>query len=118
MKKLITTVALLSAFALAAPVFAQTDVKDDAQNVESDANAVNKDNSALSKDQATLQKNRDAKAADKANGNYGKQAVDSVKIGADQTAIGEKKAEKSVDKKILTHHQKELNEDADDSMNK
>jgi hypothetical protein len=95
MKK-IATLALISVISLSTPAFAQSQ---NDQDIKSDVGAINKDNAALQKDQNALAANRAAKAADKANGSYGKQAVDSVKIGADQTAIAEKNAETGADKK-------------------
>jgi len=120
MKKLIT-LTLITAFAVATPALAigfgslalaaDSSEQTDQQDVQSDRGAIRKDNQALGNDENNLQNNRDAKAADKANGNYCKQAVDSTKIGANHAAIGEKKMEKHADKKILHHHKKELRED-------
>lgn len=85
------------------------------QDVKSDVNAINKDNAALQKDHDRLEQHRQEKAMDKANDNYGGQAVDSTKIGADKAAIGEKEAEKSVDKKILKHHKKKMKRESESS---
>ncbi len=93
-KTLALTAAVL--ISLAVPAFAQTGA-----DVSSDVGAVQKDNTAMSKDQANLAANRAAKAQDKANGNWGSQAVDSVKIGANKTAISEKSTEKNYDTKTL-----------------
>lgn len=107
MKKIIT-IALIGAFAISHPAFAQSQ---NDENVKADVQALDKDNKALDKDQNTLAKDRAAKAADKINDNSGKQAVDSVKIGAVQSAIGEKKVEKDADEKILTHDKNETKKD-------
>jgi hypothetical protein len=108
MKKLVTFT-LIGTMACVAPALA--DVNADSNKINADVAAIQKDNDALAKDLAALKKDRDAKAAAKANGQYGKQAADSVAIGADQTAIGEKKVEKNVDTKILTHDQNQMNND-------
>ncbi|HEU5047281.1 MAG TPA: hypothetical protein VFT64_05485 [Rickettsiales bacterium] len=113
MKKL----ALLTAACLLAAspaVMAQTE---NDQDVKSDVNAINKDNAALQKDRDRLAQHRQDKAMDKATDSYGSQAVDSTKIGADKAAIGEKEAEKSVDKKILKHHKKKMKRESDTSGN-
>ena len=95
----LSTFVLLSALAAATPAFA-----DDTPNgVAADVGAVQKDNHAIGKDNAELANDRVAKAHDKANGNLGGQAVDSLSIGADKTMKSEKKTEKSTDKKILNH---------------
>ena len=107
MKKIIT-LALISAVAITSPVFAQSQ---NDENIKSDVQSLDKDNNALGKDQHTLNKNRAAKAADKANDESGKQAVDSIKIGVDKTAIEEKKIEKNADEKILEHHKEEIKKD-------
>ena len=66
-----------------------------------DQDAIRKDNAALKKDQAALRKHRAKKAAAKANGDAGRQAIDSTKIGIDQGAIAEKRTEKNVDTHTL-----------------
>jgi len=91
--------AVTSVLAFATPAFAD----DTPAGVASDVTAVQKDDTAIAKDNAKLAKNRADKAVDKANGNYGSQAVDSVNIGGDQTMKSEKQTEKSVDQKILRH---------------
>jgi len=65
--------------------------------------AVQKDNQANSKDNSELATDRAANAKDKANGNLGSQAVDSLSIGDDKVMKSEKQKEKSTDKKVLTH---------------
>jgi len=112
MKKIIT-LTLTGVLAIANPAFAQSQ---NDENIKSDVNAIDKDNAALQKDHDTLARNRAAKAADKANGDYGKQAVDSVKIGANKATIDEKQAEKSADTKILKHHKNEVSEDRGDAQ--
>jgi hypothetical protein len=107
MKKFIA-IALIGAFAVAHPAFAQSQ-NDEA--IKADVQALDKDNAALEKDKDTLAKDRAAKAVDTANHESGKQAVDSVKIGAVDTAIAEKKIEKSVDEKILAHHKEAMKKD-------
>jgi hypothetical protein len=107
MKKIIT-IALIGAFVVAHPVLAQTPNE---EAIKADVQALDKDNAALAKDQKILAKDRAAKATDKANDDNGKQAVDSIKIGAVETAIGEKKAEKATDEKILAHHKDEMKKD-------
>ena len=97
--------AVIGTFTLATPVYAQS-AND--EKIKADVQALDKDNLALKKDQVILDRDRAAKAADKASGNTGKQAVDSVKIGAVQTAIEEKKLEKEIDEKILEHHKNEM----------
>jgi hypothetical protein len=96
MKK-ITTLALLATLAIAAPAFAD----DTPAGVASDVGAVGKDNQAINKSSSDLAKDRASKAANKANGNLGGQAVDSVKVGADKTMRSEKNMEKDHDKKTL-----------------
>jgi len=112
MNKLVT-MTLLCTVAFTSPVFAQT-AND--QDIKSDVGAINKDNTALSKDNADIATDRAKKAADKANGNYGKQAVDSMAIGADKTVKQEKVTEKDADQKILQHHKKKVATDTDASQ--
>jgi len=115
MNKLLSTSTLLVAavsLLLATPVAAQTTVDKDAQSIREDEGAINKDNAAIQNDKDKLARERADKAADKANGEYGKQAVDSVKIGGTKTAKKEKKMERDADNKILNHDRNELNEDA------
>jgi hypothetical protein len=91
-----TALVLAGAFMIAAPAaYAAT-----ADDISSDNAAISKDNTALKKDHKVTQQNRAAKAADKANDDYGKQAVDSVKLGANHATRDEKTTEKSVDKSI------------------
>lgn len=103
-------IAISALFCIAVPAVAQSTYSSQtqqAQDVQSDANAIHKDNAAIANDQANLQKNRMAKQVDKINGDSGKQAIDSTKIGANQAAISEKKSEKDVDQRILTHDQQQ-----------
>jgi len=111
MKK-ITTLTLISAMAIASPVFAQS-AND--QSIKSDVNAINNDNAAIQKDRQDLNNDRAAKATDSANGSYGKEAVDSAKIGADKAAIAEKQTAKDVNKKMLKHHKKKAASDTGDA---
>jgi hypothetical protein len=111
MKK-ITTLVLIGALAIAPVAMAQS-AND--ENIKSDVGAINKDNAAIANDQNNIAADRAAKANDKANGNYGSQAVDSVKIGANQTAVAEKQTEKDVDKKILKHHKAAATTDTGDA---
>jgi hypothetical protein len=99
MKKFIA-LALFCAFALT--VHAEPAHADDtASGVASDVNAVQKDNAAIGRTNSGLAKDRAAKANDKATGNMGGQAVDSVKVGVDKATRSEKNTEKSVDTKTL-----------------
>jgi hypothetical protein len=95
----LSAIALVSGLMIAMPSFAD----DTPSGVASDVGAVQKDNNAISKDNSSLAKHRAAKAKDKANGNLGGQAVDSMSIGADKTMKSEKQTEKNGDKKILNH---------------
>ena len=97
------TLAFFGVLAVAAPAMADTTDQD----IQSDAGAIHKDNQALSNDRNSLEQNREQKALDKTNGNYGAQAKDSMDIGGDQAAIGEKKGEKNIDKKILNHDEQD-----------
>jgi len=108
MKKL-ATIILVGAFAAATPALADS-AQENSQDIQADIDAIHKDNEALRKDMDKLDKDRGAKASAKANKDYGTQAEKSLAIGADKTAIHEKKAEKKVDQKILKHHQEEMNE--------
>lgn len=101
-KAAVLTLAVLLGFAV--PAFADTALEK-ADDISSDAGAIHKDNAAISHDQSNLAANRAAKARHKANGDWGNQAVDSVKIGANKSAISEKKTEKDVDHEILEHHE-------------
>ena len=74
-----------------------------------DVSTVQKDNQSLEKTDQDLAKDRAAKAQDKANGNLGKQAVDSVRIGADKVGRSAKQTEK-------THDEKVLNSDVDSAV--
>jgi hypothetical protein len=104
------TITLVGLFAAATPAWADN-IADDARDVQADRAAIAKDNAALQKDQEKLARHRAEKANAEARGDYGNQAAASAKIGADQTAIAEKRVEKKADKKILQHHKEELNED-------
>ena len=101
MKKilLLSTCALIG-FSL--PAFAETD-SEKLQDIRNDSGAVHKDDAAIAHDNDNLAANRAAKAKDKANGNWGSQAVDSAKIGGNQAAVSEKKSEKDVDQNIMQH---------------
>lgn len=99
-----------------APAFGATTAEDH-QKIQADLDAIDKDNAALRKDYDALEKDRGEKADAKANGDYGKQAGNSLEIGADKTAIQEKKAEKKVDEKILEHHKNKLAKDQDNLDN-
>ncbi|MBV8938636.1 MAG: hypothetical protein JO089_02195 [Alphaproteobacteria bacterium] len=101
--------ALAGMAALSAPALAQTASQDNA-DMQADVNAIHKDNAALNKQENGLAQDRTAKAMDKATGNYGAQAMDSIAIGVDQTAIAEKKTEKGVDRKILQQDKKDVND--------
>ena len=90
-------------FCIAAPSFAQSYADSKAQDLSSDAHAEYKDNVAIAKDKGNIAHNRAAKARDKANGDLGAQAVDSVKLGANHAATTEKQTEKDMDKQITTH---------------
>ncbi len=96
MKKFII-ISFLSALIVAAPSMAD----DTPSGVAADVGAVQKDNSALGKTNADLAKDRAAKAQDKATGNWGGQAVDSTKIGADKVKRSVQGTEKSSDKRTL-----------------
>ena len=111
MNKTITLFAALAGFAITAPAWAN-DVQNDKQDIQADVNAIQKDNIALEKDRHTLRRDRAAKAADKANGNAGKQAADSVRIGTVQSAIKEKEAERQIDRDQLSADQEDLAEDS------
>ena len=95
----LSTLALLSALIITTPAFA-----DDTPNgAASDVGAIQKDHQAIGKDNSELVNDRAAKAEDKANGNVGGHAVDSLSIGDDQVMKSEKKTETSTDKTILNH---------------
>ena len=104
MKKTLVVAAIL--FSIAVPAVAESYV-DKADDVHSDTLAIQKDNTALAYDKQNLKHNRAAKAVDKINGDSSQQAIDSAKIGANQTAIEEKKTEKNVDKRVLNHDEQQ-----------
>lgn len=99
--------ALAGAVTLSGAALAETTKAD----VAADVKAIHKDNAAIEKQEDNLDTNRAEKAEAKANGDVLKQASESVQIGANKTAITAKKAEKHVDKKILEHDKKEMEED-------
>lgn len=103
MNKKIAFMAAFCSLALPGMVYAQTQNE---ENIKADVNALDKDNAALHEQHKKLSQDRAAKEQDKASGSYGKQAVDSMKIGADKAAIGEKETERDIHKKILKHHKK------------
>ena len=112
-KPTLMALALISAVAIAAPIaYANTTPAD----VQADMAAIAKDNAALKKDQATLRHDRMAKAQDKATDDTAQQAVDSTKIGATQSAIAEKKAEKNVDVNTLQDDKANMNPNSDDNQ--
>lgn len=90
---------ILSLLIVAAPAFAD----DTPSGVASDVGAIQKDNHAINSTNSAIAQDRAAKTKDKANGNLGGQAVDSLSIGADKVGRSEKETEKSADKKILNH---------------
>jgi len=105
MKKLtLMTAAVAGVLMISAQVYAAT-----SDDIQSDNAAISKDSAAISKDKSVTRHNRAAKAADKANDNYGKQALDSTKIGANQLTTSEKKTEKSVDTGIKQDDKQNLN---------
>jgi len=110
--KNLATIVLISAISAATPAFAAS-IADKEKDVQEDIDAIRKDNIALQKDMDKLDRDRGAKAEAKANDEYGKEAADSIAIGADKAAIAEKKAEKKTDQAILEHHQKQLNKKMD-----
>ena len=93
----ISMLVVLAVLTMGAPAFAD----DTPAGVASDVGAVQKDNTAAAKNSVQLAQDRAAKAKDKATGNLGGQAVDSMSIGADKTMQTEKQGETSVDKKVL-----------------
>ncbi|MDP9127380.1 MAG: hypothetical protein M3N08_03850 [Pseudomonadota bacterium] len=95
-------IAISALFSIALPALAET-YGDKAEDTRSDVHAIYKDDAAISHQKKHLRHNRAAKAADKARGDYGDQAVDSVKIGANKAALAEKRTEKDTDRQILTH---------------
>ena len=68
--------------------------------VSKDQTAIDKDNAVLDKDTVALERDRVMKAQNKAAGNWGSQAVNSIGIGYDRLLIGEKNTEKSIDETI------------------
>ena len=105
MQKLFS-LALIGALSLTGAAYAQ-----DQADINADVGAIHKDNAALSKDQQRIEKDRADKEAAKAHGDAATQAGKSVAIGADQTMKGEKKVEKSIDQKILEHHENDVDAD-------
>ncbi len=94
-------------FCLTAPSFAQSYMDSKSSDVQSDAAAIHKDNVAIGHDETNLAVNRAKKARAKANGDTTEQALDSVKIGANRSAISEKKTEKDVDRNIMNHDEQQ-----------
>ncbi len=90
---------LLSAVILVAPAYAD----DTPAGVASDVGSVQKDNQNLRDTNSALARDRAAKAQDKANGNWGGQAVDSVKIGYDKVVRGTQQTGKSSDTQTLNN---------------
>ncbi len=99
-------IAFAGAVTLSGAAFADTTSSD----IAADKGAIAKDNKAIAKQQGNIAVNRAEKEDAKESGNVLDQASQSVQIGANKAAIEEKKAEKSVDKKILDHHADEMNE--------
>jgi hypothetical protein len=107
MKKIIT-IALIGTFSITSPLYAQSQ---NDENIKTDVQNLDKDNQALQEKNDNLNKDRAAKAIDKANDENGKQAVDSVKIGADKVGIEAKTLEKNMDEKTLADHKANINQD-------
>lgn len=100
MKKL-ATLAVIGVLAAGTPAFATThDSVDAAVDAHSNSAAIAKDHNANMKDHTRLKSHQAAKAHAKATGDTATQAEESVKIGADRAAIGEKNAETSADQSI------------------
>jgi hypothetical protein len=95
-----TALALIGALAIANPAFARTTAEIEA-DIKASKEAIAKDEADLQKYEAELEKDRAQKAAAKSNKEYGKQAKESVEIGADKAMIKAKQAEKKIDEKIL-----------------
>ena len=112
MKK-VALIALLGAACIAAPAFARTAAEIEA-DIKASKEAIAKDEASLKKYEAELAKDRAEKADAKANDQYGKQAKESVEIGADKAMIKAKQAEKKFDEKRLEHHEKAAREKAEE----
>lgn len=115
MKKSFVLLAAISGMAIT-PAFADDNaVRMDVHAIQRDIDAITKDDAALQKDRAALSKYREAKAQDIQNGDSGKQAVDSTKIGGVLTEIAEKKAERKIDRDKLDHDEAAMHEDKNDA---
>ncbi len=99
-------IALIGSALISSAALAETTHED----IAADKGAIHKDNVAIEKQNENIAVNRKEKAAAKANDNPVDQASQSVQIGANKVAKGAKEAEKSVDKEILEHHEKNLDE--------
>lgn len=102
---------MLTAMMLALPSFAMAESLQEAKDeVKADHGAIAKDNAAIGKQEENLEVNRAEKAKAKAEGNYARQASESVQIGANKAVMSGKKAEKHVDQKILEKDKKDVQE--------
>lgn len=108
MKKL-TLLALAGALVISSAAFAQTE---NDQKIKADVDAINQDNADIQRHNADLKVHGDAEATDKANKNYGDQAVDSAKMVGDKAAIETNKATKAAHQKMLKHHKSKAKKDA------
>ena len=101
-----TLIAVSALFSITLPALAES-YADKSQDIQSDQQAIHKDNTAISHDNQNMRDNRASKAADKAKGDSGQQAVDSVKIESNKAALAEKKTEKDVDQRVLAHDEQQ-----------
>ena len=71
---------------------------------------LDKDNADIKRRQAQMEQNRAEKARAKAEGNYGRQAYESMAIGANKAAIKGNKVERYVDQKMVEEDREDLRE--------
>ena len=116
MNKTLTLFTTIAAITFASSAFAAAEaVQDDKDDIQGDINSIGQNDVDLQKHRHELRIDRAAKAADKVNGDTAKQAADSVRIGADLTAIAAKKLERKANREKLDHDEKELHEDSADN---
>jgi len=110
------TLALAGMMALASPAFA-IDYSDRAEQIREEEaeyraarERVREDQRVIDKYEARLEQNRAEKARAKREGDYGRQASESVAIGANKATIKTREAKRDMDQKMVDKNRRELRE--------
>lgn len=115
------TLALASTLLLSAPAFAKdydsNEVEKEKAELRESQSDLDKDNADIRRYEKTMQQNRAEKARAKAEGNYGRQARESLAIGANKAAIQSNKAERYVNEKRVEEDREDLRDARGEARN-